>query len=124
MENRETQLPLNIALTENMKTLGLRWYPATDKFSFATDVNYSQEQSNHTKRSILAEIAKLYDPIGWLQPCIIIGMATNQKLWLTKYDWDDSLEDEIIKDWLFVRNQFQSLRNLRIPRWTEYCPTN
>ena len=50
-------------------TLGLRWSPQTDQFHFQVQV-----RSNNgpvTKRAILGEVARLYDPLGWLAPVIV-----------------------------------------------------
>ncbi|XP_025262985.1 uncharacterized protein LOC112637430 [Camponotus floridanus] len=49
-------------------TLGLRWHPAGDEFSFAIQPRVS---GGYTKRRVLAETARLFDPLGWLAPVII-----------------------------------------------------
>lgn len=46
------------------KTLGIAWQPTTDNFVFKS--SQPREVKQWTKRSVLSEIAKLYDPLGWL----------------------------------------------------------
>lgn len=48
------------------KTLGLRWQPEQDVFTFQSKVEQSTKQS--TKRSLLSDISKLFDPLGWVAP--------------------------------------------------------
>lgn len=47
-----------------LKTLGVNWTPKDDRFVFR--VNLGDNESKPTKRTILSDIARLYDPPGWL----------------------------------------------------------
>lgn len=49
-----------------LKTLGLKWDPHHDKILYS--VKSVRVTSKITKRSILSEIAKIYDPLGLLGP--------------------------------------------------------
>ncbi|KAL0861024.1 hypothetical protein ABMA27_009546 [Loxostege sticticalis] len=62
---------------ESMKTLGLGWNPKTDQFSFNWELKINTK-AELTKRTLLSEISKLYDPLGWLSPVTI----TAKLLWL------------------------------------------
>ncbi|XP_018407447.1 PREDICTED: uncharacterized protein LOC108783389 [Cyphomyrmex costatus] len=44
-----------------------------------------------TKRKALSTIAKLFDPLGFLSPIIIIAKIFIQELWTLKIGWDDPL---------------------------------
>ena len=98
----------------NTKILGLYWNVFTDNFSFS-----SKESSTSTlsKRLILSEVAKIFDPLGFLSPVIIRAKTLLQELWLHKISWDDPLPSQISSNWLIIREDLTSLARLSIPRW-------
>lgn len=59
-------------------TLGLLWNPTQDFFTYK--VSTPPRTNKVTKRVILSEVARLYDPLGWLAPVVIIGKILIQKL--------------------------------------------
>ena len=97
--------------------MGLRWHPAIDMFTFR--VQLEKYKTQPTKRLIMSDIAKIYDPIGWLQPVIIRGKILIQKLWLVKAGWDDTLPDSIIEEWKEFREGLSDLERLEVPRWLQ-----
>ena len=70
-----------------------------------------------TKQSVLSNIARLFDPLGWLAPVTVTGKILIQDLWILKNDWDDSLPKEIHSKWLHYCNALTSLSLLSISRW-------
>jgi hypothetical protein len=110
----ETNSHLNITTDDSIKALGLRWSPTTDVFSFK--VNLESKHSNITKRSILSETARLFDPLGWLAPVVILAKITFQQLWLIGVSWDDQLPKEIEANWIKFRSQLPELECLRLGR--------
>ena len=54
--------------SDSIKALGLCWSTTKDCFQF--NVNFSLSQSIHTKRTVLSIIARLFDPLGWINPFI------------------------------------------------------
>lgn len=71
---------MHIKLDNVFKILGLTWDRRSD--SFGDSVNLTALQEPITKRKVLADVARLYDPLGWLTPSIIIAKTMIQKLWL------------------------------------------
>ncbi|XP_045489248.1 uncharacterized protein LOC123690182 [Pieris rapae] len=49
------------------KTLGVYWNPKEDCFMFQSSFDFSNKT---TKRALLSDISKLFDPLGWLAPAI------------------------------------------------------
>lgn len=96
------------------KTLGLYWSCKSDVLMFAIT-----ECSKHvaiTKRTILSDIAQIFDPLGLLSPCIIIAKIILQKLWSYKLTWDETLPCELHSKWQNLRLQLSNLNQLQIPR--------
>lgn len=54
----------------------------------------------NTKRTILANTAKLFDPLGLLAPLIEVPKLILQESWQQKLDWDDTVSPNIYTKWL------------------------
>lgn len=98
----------------NVKVLGLHWNPATDCFSFKVKLD---ETFVATKRKLLSESSRIFDPLGWLAPTIISIKILFQRLWLLNLEWDDPLPEIETKFWRKLRNELPILQNCSIPRW-------
>lgn len=100
---------------ESTKTLGLQWHPQTDEFSY--DIKIKLSQSTPTKRSLLSDISKLFDPLGWLTPITTKLKLLFQNVWSHNVGWDDELPSDIIDEWSKIRQDIQQITHIRIPRW-------
>lgn len=103
--------------SEIIKILGLRWNPSEDMFSFKVSVPVI---SPTTKRAILSESSRIFDPLGFLSPCVISVKIMFQQLWLQEYGWDDVLPASIVDNWLTLREQLVLIESLKIPRWLHF----
>ncbi|CAG7785644.1 unnamed protein product [Allacma fusca] len=65
---RETSLPLSLEQDDFMKALGLIWSPIQDEFRFEVQATTPVPT---TKRKILSQIAKVFDPLGFLAPVTV-----------------------------------------------------
>lgn len=108
---KETALNFN----DTFKTLGIQWIPTEDAFTFSP--TSSDAAKRWTKRSILSEIAKLFDPLGWMSPCVIKAKILMQSLWRLPLDWDTPVPAQIQKAWLKIYNQLCIPIPVKIPRW-------
>lgn len=98
------------------KTLGIQWQPSSDLFLFLP-TELSDDVRKWTKRNVLSDIAKLFDPLGWLAPCVVSAKIFMQGLWLLPIDWDTELPIETKNQWLQIRDQFMTSCSVKIPRW-------
>jgi len=57
------------------------------------------DRSNLTKRKLLSDLNKVFDPLGFLGPVLIIGKIFLQQLWQLKRNWDDQLEVDMQDKW-------------------------
>lgn len=96
------------------RSLGVHWNPSEDTFKFKVDVPSSKLPS---KRVILSEISKLFDPLGWLAPVIIKAKLMIQELWEKQLDWDQPIPEESRIKWNTYRDQLYTLEEISLPRW-------
>ncbi|XP_075158079.1 uncharacterized protein LOC142231352 [Haematobia irritans] len=111
---------LNIENHSAMKTLGIRWNAMTDSFYY--NVEPIEVTLNITKRKILSAIARLFDPLGWLGPTIVIAKILMQDLWSEKLGWDDDVTPSILKRWSSFAENLQKVSDVRIQRWVQFAP--
>ena len=76
---------VHVDLDASVSALGLLWRPSVDSFFFS--LNLPPPPSTPTKRMVLSETAKLFDPLGWLAPVIVIPKLIMQDIWLSQVDW-------------------------------------
>ncbi|XP_077258485.1 uncharacterized protein LOC143895318 [Temnothorax americanus] len=97
------------------RVLGIVWNPSTDTFRFA--IEQPANTNKITKRIILSEIAKLFDPLGLLGPVIILPKILLQEIWQLKLQWDESIPLDLHTRWSAFKEQLTALNELRIPRF-------
>ncbi|GFY09994.1 integrase catalytic domain-containing protein [Trichonephila clavipes] len=79
-----------------------------------TKANVSLNRS-YTKRDVLSQIARIYDPFGLLGPVISKAKIFMQQLWLLKLDWFEILPPDILQQWEdFIKTQ-TGLEKIKIP---------
>ncbi|XP_074031549.1 uncharacterized protein [Leptinotarsa decemlineata] len=96
-----------------LKILGLRWNPSADCFSFIVSAIPNRPC---TKRTILSELARIYDPLGFISPVTFFCKHLIQQLWLSGIGWDDIPNNEIIRIWNQYQTDLPVLSSLKIPR--------
>ncbi|XP_053398139.1 uncharacterized protein LOC128556613 [Mercenaria mercenaria] len=98
-----------------IKTLGLSWDSQEDVFSFSNTLSLVSGKKL-TKRIVLKNIARLFDPLGFLTPFTVRAKMIMQDIWVTGVDWDDELREELseeIKKWF---SELEQLNKLQVPR--------
>ncbi|XP_076549276.1 uncharacterized protein LOC143308232 [Osmia lignaria lignaria] len=106
----------SINLDESVKTLGVQWNPHQDEFRFTTS-DFEGLSREVTKRAVLSNIARLFDPLGWLAPITIGAKILMQDLWILKVGWDSVLPVEVQDRWREYCNSLSALPALSISRW-------
>ena len=82
-----------------VKTLGVFWNPRRDVFTFST-AGFNTLAGAMTKRAVLSNIARLFDPLGWLSPVTVTAKILIQDLWILKCEWDTPLPTSVRNQWL------------------------
>ena len=90
----------------------MNWNPQTDQISFYPQM----DDIVWTKRGVLRQLAKLFDPLGLLAAFLIKEKILMQELWRWGKDWDNLLETDLKNSWQAWFNQFSNLKNISVPR--------
>ena len=103
--------------------LGLVWSPTSDTLSIKGPV-LLQAQSDYcwTKRKVLSELARLFDPMGWFAPVLVRGKILMQDLWLCGVAWDEGIPPALACSWSSFRESLSDLGEIKVPRWISYVP--
>lgn len=104
----------SLYLSESTSTLGLGWNPTSDSLHFPFEM--PPKDKIITKRFIMSNSFKIFDPLGLLSPCIIKPKMMLQKLWQQKIDWDEPVPQPIKESWAEFVDNLPSLSTLQIPR--------
>ncbi|GFU55949.1 integrase catalytic domain-containing protein [Trichonephila clavipes] len=86
-----------------VKTLGMLWDPKVDCLTYKVKIS---DKVNFSKRDMLLEIARLYDPLGLIGPIVTKAKIFIQELWKIKLDWSEQLPPDAMEEWM----------NFKIPR--------
>ncbi|XP_054717285.1 uncharacterized protein LOC129226681 [Uloborus diversus] len=109
----ETSFEINRDAHVSSKVLGLFWNSTNDTFAFKVNLSLSPP---YTKRRILSESARIFDPLGLLAPCVVTIKIFYQKLWLIKGDWDSPIPKFMETEWLKFQASFNEINDITIPR--------
>ncbi|XP_073979979.1 uncharacterized protein [Rhodnius prolixus] len=96
-----------------LKILGLCWNPSQDYFHFLI----RSVPNIQTKRQLASQIAKVFDPLGWLIPITVFARAIFRVVCQASFSWDDPLPSSIIQEWSQFAVTLPELSNIRIPRF-------
>ena len=99
---------------ESVNVLGMKWIASIDCFSFEGMLVSSELRV--TKRVILSFIARLFDPLGFLSPFIMLAKCLFQEIWKIGLDWDEKVPVSIPKHFLHWVTGIELLCHLEIPR--------
>ncbi|XP_011859379.1 PREDICTED: uncharacterized protein LOC105556878 [Vollenhovia emeryi] len=98
----------------SLKTLGIAWDAHDDKIYYSARPIKTTER--WTKRSILSEIAKIFDPIGLLGPIILYAKKLMQDIWRCDLQWDESVPQDIYTEWTTFTRQLGSMDRVSFDR--------
>ncbi|XP_071576010.1 uncharacterized protein [Temnothorax nylanderi] len=105
---------INLDSQNIQKTLGIFWNPHQDCFLYRITIQPIEDKV--TKRSILSQIASLYDPLGLLGPVFVKAKILLQALWKLQLTWDEAVPEEIYTAWKTFQDQKGELNNITFPR--------
>lgn len=110
--------PVEINDSSIPRILGIRWDHVNDLFS------YSYEPPENldiiSKRAILSEVARLFDPLGLLGPVTVTAKLILKELWRSGCQWDESVPQHVYTRWSRFRSELADLNQLRVARRVKF----
>ena len=120
--NGDSEKDINMFKGDEEKVLGSLWNVKTDKFHFrvAIDLLKLKESPGHkqnmTKRMILSQVARIYDPIRFAAAFIIRTKIGMQRLWQRGLDWDDEVPLAVQESWISLFQEIKELDSVSFER--------
>ncbi|GFU93784.1 integrase catalytic domain-containing protein [Trichonephila clavipes] len=96
-----------------VKTLGMLWDPKVDCLTYKVKIS---DKVNFSKKDVLSEIARLYDPLGLIGPIVTKAKIFIQELWKIKLDWSEQLPPDAMEEWMNFYQKLAKVNNFKIPR--------
>ena len=59
----------------------------------------------------------IFDPLGFLNPCLLGVKLLIQDLRRKKLHWDDSLPSDLLKKWKYIQENFSYVYKIKVPRF-------
>ena len=109
---RENTLDLN----GTVKILGMRWNVDEDKLLFP-EVQVNLNMKDVTKREILRQSSKIFDPLGLLNPVTVKAKILMQSLWKQNFGWDECLPFDIKDQWNNLAEELADATSLEFHRY-------
>ncbi|XP_015189797.1 PREDICTED: uncharacterized protein LOC107073618 [Polistes dominula] len=100
---------------EETRVLGILFNKARDTISIKT-VLVKEISDEITKRKILSTAHKIFDPIGFTAPVVIIPRLILKRLCKSGHDWDSPTDEKSHKELFTWYNQLHYLNRIELPR--------
>ena len=76
----------------------------------------SEYVSNITKRTLLSDVSKHFDPIGLIAPVLVVAKVIIQSCCKLDLEWNDAVPDDVSRAYTNWKDDISSLSQLKIPR--------
>ncbi|UYV60356.1 hypothetical protein LAZ67_1000938 [Cordylochernes scorpioides] len=101
---------------EDSRVLGLYWNKERDTLR----CHIPQDTTKYgevTKRTLLSNLQKFFDPLGFYQPIFLIPKLLMQRAWLLKLGWDQPLPTDIQQEFKKWSEELDHVKKLEFPRY-------
>ena len=106
----------------DVKVLGLLWDSTTDVLRISVQmVKFEADLTRLTKRIVCGLAARLFDPLGFIEPFIVRAKIMMQELWAMKIAWDDVIPSPQHTLWLRWMREIRDIANYEIRRGYYDC---
>ena len=99
--------------TTQEKVLGTVWNHAEDVLLFSVN---PPKDITLTKRAILSQIARIFDPVGFAAAFLVRAKIGMQRLWQQGLDWDQELSSPKREEWARFFQEMGDLNHITFER--------
>ena len=99
---------------EQERVLGYKYNVTRDTLSVA---HCNLVPSADTKRKVLSQTSKVYDPLNLTLPVTVRGRVLMRKIWKLEAGWDDKLPKDICNEMKNLTRDLEMLSTLEFPRF-------
>ena len=99
-----------------VNVLSLLWNTAGDTLTLNPKEFTSTHHTLVTKREVLRDMSKIFDPLGIVTPVTIMAKLFMQELWQKQLDWDEPLPDVMRTRWHNIMTNLQQTFNHHVAR--------
>ena len=101
----------------SVNSLGIHWSTDDDLISLKPkSVETDVDKTSITKRVVVSNMTKIYDPLGLFSPVTVKAKIFAQLLWKHSFDWDVPLPTELSDEWLKIASELGQVPNVQLPR--------
>ncbi|XP_070516626.1 uncharacterized protein [Cardiocondyla obscurior] len=105
---------LTLDYDTSLKTLGVSWSTYDDEIHYS--ISLLDLDSTLTKRKILSDIARIFDPIGLMGPLVLHAKKIMQDIWRSGVQWDESVPQSIQYEWTEFIKQLKNMSRVSFDR--------
>ena len=95
------------------RVLGILWDINNDTLK----LNLITKIFSDTKRGVLSFLCSIFDPLGFLNPCLLEIKLLIRDLWRKRLNWDDLLPSDLQKKWKYIQENFNYVYKIEVPRF-------
>ena len=101
------------------------WDTTQDTLRLADKMFPSLEETQPTKKAVLQDLSRVFDPLGAFTPVAISAKLFMQRLWQLKLKWDQPLTPELITKWQRIAHDLKQTCTTCLPRkYFDFQPNN
>ncbi|XP_015121341.1 uncharacterized protein LOC107044106 [Diachasma alloeum] len=97
-----------------LKTLGVRWNFNRDEVIYSVCPIATKDKT--TMRTISSDVARIFDPLGLLNPVVVQAKLIKQDLWRLNLNWDESVPKDVQTRWQEFAHELPLLNDLAFKR--------
>ncbi|XP_028404102.1 uncharacterized protein LOC114526780 [Dendronephthya gigantea] len=113
-QKKQKENEVSLDKEKGIKTLSVSWNPQADTIYFQIKF---KRTGLYTKRTILSNISRLFDPLGLATAITIKARMALQEIWKIKnIGWDDPLPSKLQLTWEKLFDVVKYLKNVQFPR--------